>query len=63
MKAKLKPLSKKDIKQLVPNFDIKELKKNERIFFIKASKQLDNPPLINLEISFRKCERLGVFEK
>lgn len=64
MKGKLKQLSKKEMRQIVPNLDIRDISRNEPIFIItKKSERLNNDPLINLEISFRKCERLGVFLK
>ena len=64
MKENLKLLSKEEIKRIIHPFDAKGIERGEPVFIItKKHENLDNDPLINLEISFRKCERLGVFEK
>ncbi|MBI4149722.1 hypothetical protein HY491_04705, partial [Candidatus Woesearchaeota archaeon] len=61
---RLKLLSKEEIERIIPLFDAKEIKKDEPIFIItKKHENVNNDPLVNLEVSFRKCERLGVFEK
>ena len=64
--SKLKKVTVKDFEKLnLPNEDFKYLSKNSRTgsFVMKKSvpmKKRDDD-LIELEIAFRKCKRVGVF--
>lgn len=56
------------IKNSVPKSDIQEIQKmkaKEPFYFIdekKLPRGISNDPLVNVEISLRKCKRLGLFD-
>ena len=51
MKENLKLLSKEEIKRIIHPFDAKGIERGEPVFIItKKHENLDNDPLINLEI-------------
>lgn len=63
MIKKLIPLSKEDAAKILPRRVIRRFD-NESVFKLKPStaKPHKPDPLLKLEISFRRCDRLGVFD-
>lgn len=68
MKSKLKKLNEKEIRNYLPDVAILSRvkgKKDPVLWLVEAKRSTDTriDPLLDLEISLRKCERLGVFRK
>ena len=65
----LKQISPSEVKNLIPDLPSEELKYiqqlKESIFLVKRDLKsaTKTDPLIRIEISLRRCKRLGVFQK
>ena len=67
MKEKLKKITNKEAKNIIPDKDaLRYIKRTKEQPFVikefKAKKDKTTDRLIKLEIAFRKCDRFGVFK-